>query len=39
MIELIIEEYDLLKILLQSQKIEIIYFSIELPNGERIILE
>lgn len=39
MIELLIEEYQLLKLLLQSKKIEIIYFSIELPNGEKVIFE
>jgi hypothetical protein len=38
MIELIIEEFMLLKELLNSEKIEITFLSIELPNGEKLIL-
>lgn len=39
MIELVIEEYQLLMQIARANEIEIIYFSVELPNGEKLVIE
>jgi len=39
MMELIIEEYMLLSLLLHNKKYDIVYLCIELPNGVKVIFE